>query len=365
MNSILIVSDTFRRDHLGCYGNQSVHTPCLDQFSQMGVKFNNCYATSFPTMPNRADLFTGKYTFTYLGWAPLPRKENILAQILRDAGYTTIGVADTPFLMRNGYGYDRGFKDFVRVSGQGGERARINSERRSEEDFCAPKTMITAEKCLEYYYKEKFFLYVDTWDPHEPWNPPHWYVQQYYPDYDGQLVSPPYWDWKDSGLKQNDVELAHACYCGEITMVDRWVGKLLNKIKCLGILEDTVIIFTSDHGFYFGEHGYLGKSRQKSRKTGGQWYRSPLYQEITRIPLLFYLPGVKPTETTAMVSSVDIMPTILELAGVSTPDTVEGKSLVPVLKGEKEKGRDFVVTSLPLYNVGENTRIVDDWERKI
>ncbi len=369
MNIILIMSDTFRRDHLGYYGDVSIRTPYLDQFSKSCVKFNNCYTASFPTLPNRADLFTGKYTFTYLGWAPLPREEkNILAEVLQRAGYTTIATVDVPFLVRNGYCYDRGFEDFVWASGQGLERPRINSERRFEEDYCAPKTMMAAERCLEYYHKEKFFLYVDTWDPHEPWDPPYWYTRQYYSSYDGQPCAYPcYWDWCETGLKQEDITLAHACYCGEITMVDRWIGRLLDKVKALGIWEDTAILFTSDHGFYFGEHGYFGKSREKGRgsRVQGWWYRSPLYQEITRIPLLIYVPGMKPTEAEAMVSSVDIMPTILELAGVEIPDSVQGKSLVPLLKGKSGHLRDFVVTSLPLYKPGEKTRIVDDWERKI
>ena len=364
MNIIVIVSDTFRRDHLGCYGNKNIRTPNLDKFSQSCIKFNNCYATSFPTMPMRADLFTGKFTFTYLGWGPLPREETTLAEILRKAGYTTAAVVDTPFFVRKGYGYDRGFEDYVQIPGQESDhRTRINSERRYEEDFCAPKTMTTAEKRLEYYRNRKFFLYIDTWDPHEPWDPPPWYVESYYPSYDGRIVRPPYWEWRERGLAEEDVKIAHACYCGEISMVDHWVGHLLNKVKSLGRWDDTVILFTSDHGFYFGEHGYLGKTKENDARTF--WARSPLYQEITRVPLLVYIPGVEPRETEAMVSLSDLMPTILELAQVESPKTVQAQSFVPVLKGEKDSFRDFVVTSVPLYNPGEVTKIVDDWERKI
>ena len=377
MNIIVIMSDTFRRDHLGCYGNRNINTPYLDQFSQGCVKFNNCYATSFPTMPNRADLFTGKYAFPSLGWAPLPLEENILAEILQKAGYTTIAVVDTPFLIRDGYGYDRGFKEFVWIRGQIlPERQRIGSERRYEEDFFAPKTMIAAEKALEYYYKEKFFVYIDTYDPHEPWDPPHWYVEQYYPGYHGQrCVLPCYWDWREAGLKEEDIKLAHACYCGEITMVDRWIGRLLDKVKSLGLLENTIILFTSDHGFYFGEHGYFGKLRRRSEHKLGwsrdldkekQWWcRSPLYQEATRIPLLIYVPGLKSGETEAMVCSVDLMPTILELAEVEVPDSIQGQSLVSVMKRRNQILHDFVVTSLPLYNPGEITKVVDHYERYI
>ena len=85
MNIIVIVSDTFRRDHLGCYGNTTVRTPHLDHFARSSVLFDNLHHASFPTMPMRADLFTGRYTFTWLGWAPLPQEERVLAAELKKA----------------------------------------------------------------------------------------------------------------------------------------------------------------------------------------------------------------------------------------------------------------------------------------
>jgi len=367
MNIILIVADTLRQDHLGCYGNKSIFTPSLDKFAKKCIQFNDAYAASFPTMPNRADLFTGKFTFSYLGWGPLPREERTIAEILRKAGYTTTAIVDTPFFMRKGYGYDRGFDDFEWIAGQRTKgwqkhRSRVCWERRYEEDYFAPKTMTIAEKRLEYYYKEPFFLYVDTWDPHEPWDPPSWYVKRYYPNYSGQVVEPCYGNWQKYGLKENEVEIAHACYCGEVTMVDHWIGRLLDKVESMGLLGNTIIIFTSDHGFYFGEHGYFGKM---TRDKNDNWCYSPLYQQIIRIPLLVYVPGLKPRETGALVQPVDLMATLLELAGVKTPQSVQGRSFNSVLTGKKESFRNLVVTSCPLYNPGEKARVVDDWERKV
>ncbi|MFQ6043409.1 MAG: sulfatase, partial [Candidatus Poribacteria bacterium] len=356
-----IVSDTLRRDHLGCYGNESIKTPNLDRFAQRCAIFDKCYSASFPTMPMRADLFTGKWTFTYLGWAPLPRDEVILSGQLRSNGYTTMAVVDTPFFIKNAYHYDRGFSDFLWIRGQGAERRDVNYERRYEEDYCAPMTMTAAEKWLERHYKEQFFLYVDTWDPHEPWDPPNWYVEQYYPDYDGKVVPPCYWDFKERGVEEEDLKIAHACYCGEVTMVDRWVGRLLERIESLNLMDKTAIIFTTDHGFYFGEHGQFGKARMEK----GKWYRSPIYEEINRIPFMVYFPGIQARRIDALVSAVDMMPTILQLCGVEIPEQVQGHSLVPILKEDEEKGRDFVVSSLPLYNPGDVTRAVDAFERNI
>ncbi len=368
MNIIIVVSDTFRKDHLGCYGNMEISTPNLDRFAKKCIQFNNAFAASFPTMPNRADLFTGRFTFSYLGWGALPREEKTLADSLQKAGYTTVGVVDTPFFLREGYGYDRGFEDFEWIPGQSikawpKQRSRVCQERRHEEDYFAPRTMTVAEKCLERYYKQRFFLYVDTWDPHEPWDPPSWYVEPYYPDYTSQTVEPCYGDWQKCGLKKEEVEIAHACYCGEVTMVDRWIGRLLNRVESMGLLNNTIIVFTSDHGFYFGEHGYLGKL---IRDENEDWCYSPLYQEITRIPLLVYVPELKTRQTDAFVQPPDLMPTLLDLVEVESPQELQGRSFSSVLKGEKETFRDLAVTSLSLLcSPGEKTRAVHGLERRV
>lgn len=398
MNIVLIVTDTFRVDHLGCYGNKWIRTPHLDRFSERATTFERCYVSSFPTVPARADLLTGKYDFTYLGWAPLPSEEITLAQLLTEAGYVTFGVTDTPFFVRRGYGYDAGFADFQWFRGQRGgyEREDVTYSWRYEEDRFAPVTMSTAERWLEQHYKERFFLYVDTWDPHEPWDPPSYYVEQYHEGYDGQKCPHPcYWDWKEAGLTEEDVRLAHAFYCGEVTMVDRWVGRLLERIESLDLLEKTAIIFTSDHGFYIGEHGLFGKAKMRSDKgffyagpgrpaadgwlknlfrspeTGEvayadfEFYRCPIYDEVARVPLMVYVPRARPGQSRALVTLPDVMPTILDLVGVEIPDTVQGSSLVPLLEGKDGRVHDIVVTSWPLYNRGEYTRVVDDLQRRL
>jgi arylsulfatase A-like enzyme len=196
MNIVLIISDTFRADHLPCYGNRTVIAPNLSSFAERSFIFDNFYSGSFPTVPARADIMTGKYTFTYMGWEPLPQNEITLASSLTEAGWLTTGIADTPFLVRNGYGYDRGFQDFLWIRGQrsGTEHDDVVSLRVKEEDYFAPRTFKTAIDWLERHHKEHFFLYIDTWDPHEPWDPPAYYVKPYYPDYAGEIVSPNYWN---------------------------------------------------------------------------------------------------------------------------------------------------------------------------
>src|SRR5579862_4329398 len=111
-NVILIIADTLRRDHIGAFGAVDIHTPNLNRFAEEAVVFDNYRIGSFPTMPARADLLTGRFSFASLGWEALPTHLATLPGILSDSGYMTMAVVDTPFYVRNGFGYDRGFKDF-------------------------------------------------------------------------------------------------------------------------------------------------------------------------------------------------------------------------------------------------------------
>ena len=370
MNVIFIISDTLRKDHLGCYGNSEIRTPNLDRLAEKSVVFDRCYAASFATMPARADLMTGKYCFPSLAWGPLPRSETTLAEYLRPTDYRSMGVADTPFFMRNGYGYDRGFDDFKWIQGQSFftlETEEYLYERRYEEDYFPPLTMKTAARWLERHYKEKFLLYVDTWDPHEPWDPPNWYVEPYHPGYNGEQVHPCYWFWKEKGYTEEDLKLAHACYCGEVTMVDRWVGHLLDTIELLGLMENTAIIFTADHGYYFGEHGIFGKSLMKNWSygyTGDAFLRSSVYDEVARVPLLVYLPGEEPRQIDGLVNLPDLMATMLELCGVEPSPEIHGRSILPIIRSESP-GREIVLTSRPYHLPGETVFEIIDRATKL
>jgi arylsulfatase A-like enzyme len=387
-NVVVIVSDTFRRDHLGTFGNTYIRTPHLDEFARTAVVFDRHVISSFPTMPARADILTGTFSYTYMGWEPLPRQVPTLPGILSEAGYLTMGIVDTPFFLRDGFGYDRGFDDFVWVRGQGDdtrphERADARSMWRSEEDRMVARTVTEAERWLERHYGERFFLYVDTWDPHEPWDAPEYYTSLYRGGYGGRQIYPSYGRWEEAGLTRDDVDLAHATYCGEVTMVDFWIGRLLAKLEVLGLGENTVVFFTSDHGFYFGEHGYFGKAEWIDDPDAAvaedavvpgwlsdSWLLtvgwSPLYKELTNVPLMVRAPGLEPGRRQALTTASDLAPTILDLAGVGRPRAMQGESFGDVLAGERAEHRPFVASSWPLYfAAGEFTTAVDSRPRRI
>lgn len=225
---IWIISDTLRRDHLGCYGNRTVQTPSLDALAARAVRFERHYLASFPTMPARADYYTGRWTGCFMGWQPLPYGLVTLPQLLSEAGLHTAAVVDTPFYTSGPMNYDQGFGTFIKVPGQEywgrhayGMEDDIRKTWRSEADRFAPQTFTKAIQWIEKHYQEDFFLYIDTWDPHEPWDAPNKYTELYWLGYDGEIISPPYSRWQDvPGFSEEIVKKGHACYCGEITMVD-------------------------------------------------------------------------------------------------------------------------------------------------
>jgi len=374
MNVIWVVSDTLRRDAVGAYGNKKMHTPSIDAFAAKSVRFDRFYIGSFPTMPTRADHFTGRWTVSFMSWEPLPKGIVTLAEILTRNGINTAAVADTPFYLRNEMNYDRGFITFEEIPGQLW-RARGSDPRlrglfgaraspRLDVDCFAPQTFARAMQWLELNYKDDFFLYIDTWDPHEPWNAPSYYTELYWPGYDGEIMRALYGYWpKAPGFTEEMVRKAHATYCGEVTMVDTWFGYLMRKVENLGLMENTAIIFTTDHGYYFGEHGGLyGKmvfSMNPAERKIGTWGRSPYYEEVTRIPLFIYIPGMPKGAYGGLTSAIDLMPTVLDIMGKEIPSTVEGRSLVPMMKDPSLPGYEHVFSSSSFVNAGGTDNSVD------
>jgi len=381
MNFITIISDTFRRDHLGCYGNNWISTPHIDRFASHSTVFQQAYSGSFPTVPNRRDILTGRFTASYTGWAPLGPDEVVLPDVLGKHGYLSMMVCDCPHILENGYHYDRGFDGFEWIRGQETDRWKTHPEApghpcdpakirgadrlqkrhrrnaadwRKEADRFVARTMITACDWLEQNYKhDNFFLYVDTFDPHEPWDAPQWYVDKYDPNYTGEAVDYPLYAHTDF-LSEAELKHCRALYAAEVTLVDRWVGRLFEKIEDLGLFHNTMVMFTTDHGFLHGEHGIIGKSLIGK----DNFSYVPLYEEINHIPLIISLPGASARSTPAIVQPMDVMPTILDLARSPIPETVQGISFANVILEKEKKHRDFAVSAPYLKGVGVPVTIV-------
>ncbi|MHB8294872.1 MAG: sulfatase [Acidimicrobiales bacterium] len=378
-NVLVIVSDTFRRDNLEAYGGSGHIAPKLNELARKSFIFERFYACSFPTVPARADLLTGQAAFTRQGWGPLRREWVTMAGMAVEAGYQTMCVTDVPFLLRDGYGYDRGFEDYIWVRGQ---RDRAHPESaddvyatwRQESDHFAPRTMGAAAGWLERRVQsggtKPFLLVVDTWDPHEPWDPPAHYIRLHQPDYAGEEVPyPAYQPLERTGEGKDVVTRARAGYLGKVTMVDSWIGYLLDRLRVLGLEDDTVVLFLTDHGFYFGEHGYLGKSVgwrigpvSTERSAVGEMERSPLYEEVVHIPLLVRVPRWSGGTVDGMASMPDVAATVLQVCGVEAD--MAGMGLLDEASRKGVGRRDFTVTSWPMHLPGETTQAVDAATRK-
>jgi arylsulfatase A-like enzyme len=243
-----------------------------------------------PTIPARRAIHTGRRTFPVkppaYGWHPIPANQATLAEILKSKGYATFPITDT--YLQFGENFGRGFEVYHRIHGQEGDHIKdpsgISEEkmrqrylvhgkgknlrqhlantrgRKGEEDWFAPKVFINAmEALVEAHRKEPFFLVVDCYDSHEPWDPPEEHIRLYDPDgYEGkEPLNDTY--GPDDYLTKGQLLRMRARYAAEITMMDRWLGTFLEKAHELGVTNNTLLVVISDHGHAFGEHSYIGK----------------------------------------------------------------------------------------------------------
>jgi arylsulfatase A-like enzyme len=370
MNVILIILDSLRKDHVGAYGNPWIKTPNLDTLAKESLRFSRAYPESLPTICARRAIHTGFRTFPFkdsplqqenapaYGWLPIPWDQSTLAEILAAAGYQTVLVTDTYHQFKPHMDFHRGFKVYRWIRGQEndpykppssvseeeirrrylvhgeGSKARqhvANTQgRRTEEDWFAPRVFIDAMELLEgAQRREPFFMVVDCYDPHEPWDPPEKYEQLYDPDgYEGREPFTSIYG-KDDYLTEEQLKRMRALYAGEVTLADRWLGNFLERAHDLGVMENTLLLLLSDHGHALGEHGHTGKPHYA------------LWPELTDIPFFIRHPEGKGAGEVSdyYASTHDVAPTILSALGMEPPRPVEGRDLSVLLDNEEPEER--------------------------
>ena len=206
--------------------------------------------------------------------------------------------------------------------------------RREERDWFSAQLFSRAARWVQHNADREFFLMIDSFDPHEPWDPPRPYVTLY-DDSDEAVNEYPVapYDWVKGNLTEAELKRVQAIYAGEITMVDRWVGHFLDQVATMGLMDETMIILASDHGTHNGDHG----------RTGKNWV---LWNEITRIPLIVWHPawghGTRPGQ---FAQPIDYFPTVLDAMGIAVPKSVQlhGQSLLPYLRDGHAPGRDAIL----------------------
>lgn len=384
-NILWYCSDQQRFDTIGALGNLNVHTPNLDRLVERGVAFTHAYCQAPICTPSRASFLTGKYPSTvhastngneqYAG-------ERLVTRRLADAGYDCglvgklhlAGAANgRETRTDDGYRYfqyshaprDNWFRghDYANwLREQGADPAEVLwitsnltgdlMEPTAEKDNVPPhlhQTHWCSDKAIEFVTEQRdrpWLLSVNPYDPHPPYNPPYEYYRRFDPaTLPGPAFRPSDLDHQNGKLGRVDFQSrsrrpdefdgqkVQAAYYAMIEQVDHELGRLIDALDRTGQLANTVIIFMSDHGEALGDHGLVHKGCR-------------FFDGLTRVPLIAawpdrFVPGLRVSGLTELA---DVMPTLMELAGLPVPDGTHGRSLLPILTGQAppDRHRAFV-----------------------
>ena len=352
LNVVLIVIDTLRADHLGCYGYFRDASPTIDKIAREGVLFENFYASGIPTGPGFTSIITGLYPINhkyYITPWDVPNAyqmdDNIpvLAEFLWDSGYTTVAID-------NLINFRSHMKHFVR-----GYEYYINPTRSSKwihHHVTASEVNRRLIPWIRQHSYERFFLFIHYWDPHMPYNQPKAYrdIFRHKELKDLKVVKAPAgydyvpgWGKADEIPKGDDFKSIDL-YDGEIFYVDYAISEIVNVLKDEGILNETLLIITSDHGEQLGQHGI--------------WGHAGLHEAVIKVPLIMRCPKILPQgiRVKEYAQHVDIVPTILNLVNVKTETSFDGDDLLKLIRGESI--RDFVICE----TWGERCIIKGDWK---
>ena len=316
---ILISLDTVRADHLGVYGYDRPTSPAIDRFATSAVVFEDAVAQASATLASHASILTSRiprhHGASFSDRHALGAGVLTLAGLLQEAGYRTIAFTGGGQMDRR-FGLDRGFQEY--------QETELNQNFR--------ETAGLGIEWLRANRGERVFLFLHTYEPHHP------YVARGLPgfesDYDGPL--PPIIslellkeiNFGSREIDERDLRHIVNAYDTDLRSTDEGFRRLHRFLRRQGFLEDALIVLTSDHGEEFGEHGAVG------------WHGHTLYEEQLRIPLIVKLPGNAHagTRVPSSVRSLDIAPTILDIAGLPIPETFQGVSLRSRMSGSPEAG---------------------------
>ncbi|MAF65847.1 MAG: hypothetical protein CMJ84_09350 [Planctomycetes bacterium] len=335
--SIIIIDiDTLRADHLGHYGYERETSPSFDAFAAAATAFSWAFAQAPFTIPSQTSILTGLYP-THHGRiaveSALPDSVVPLAEMLGEAGYRTAAFVDGGY-MSTEYGLGRGFDLY---DDRAGGLAEIGPRVEGWLDANAAG-------------EEPFLLLIHSYDVHTPYeSSPEPYQSMFF--IDGALPSAEFraicgmemlrvWDGRNSeeppSLTEEQLAYLVDLYDGGIRYVDTWLGEFLAGLRERGLFDDALIVFLSDHGEEFLDHG--GVMHDK------------LHTPVTRIPLVIKLPEQREgVEVDAVVESIDVLPTLLEAVGLRAPEGIDGESLLPLVGGRAPAGDRIAVSESPFY----------------
>ena len=338
INIILFGIDSLRADHMSCYGYHRLTTPHIDRFASQGVLFESTFSPHIPTTPAYASMLTGTDCFSNQVVAlrhkgPLTDRVETLAEILRRAGYesTCVGFRGNPS--------SRGFDNYLDYAGWGPDESGRSPKAENLNEVALPELERLAAG------DKPFFLFLRHMDPHTPYLPPSPFDRMFHssdpcdPRKDSMrpvLAFKPFATYFKSWMPEGitDAEYVIAQYDGAVAYMDACIQRIFTRIEELGIAENTLVIINGDHGetlmeheCYFDHHG--------------------LYECTLHVPLIMRLPGRLPegVRVPGINLHQDLVPTILELIGFDAGRSFDGKSLLPLIRGERETNyTEFYIT---------------------
>jgi len=374
MNTILVLIDSLNRHALSAYAPSPIMTPNLERLAARAWRFDNHFVGSLPCMPARRELYAGRREMMWRPWGPLEPFDLRLPELLAAQGHTTALVTDHYHYWEeeaNGYLQSFGSTELIRghendfwkppVKGDvpewvenievyrpGKGRGYYGNVKdfKAETDYFPAKVFSGAARWLgEHARAGSFYLQVESFDVHEPFDVPEPYRSMYGDSKrcgdgggrDRFNIWPPYQDVAQlrrfmAEATEEELDFIRAQYAGKLTMVDRWFGELLDALDRQGLWDETVLIVTTDHGHDLGQRGVFGK----------QW---PHFDSHANIPLLVWHPDYpgEGRSTAALTSTVDLFATVLEAMGAPVPAMTHSRSFLPVLSGDAPTRREALL----------------------
>jgi len=389
---VVVLLDSLNRHMLGAYGGTEFETPHLDRFAARSTRFTSHVTGSLPCMPARHDILCGALDFLWKPWGSIELWEESITATLRRAGVTTMLATDHPHLFETGgENYHTDFHGWEYLRGHEGDpwrtypdpsaigsptlpaaadggwfvrqRFDIDNDRfgrrhyddartwmRNEEDFPGPQTMRAAAEWLENAneHHDRWFLFIDEFDPHEPFDTPEPWASMYDDDVwpDDRLIWPPYsvGGVSNGSLTTKQARHIRGNYGAKLSMIDHHFGRLLDQIDRQGMWHDTAIIVCTDHGHYLGEERVLGAPGDEV--TADVWGKPmvPQFEPLGHTPLLVHWPGRPPGDDIhALTTNVDLNATIADIFAVEAEHQTHGESLVPLLTNNAASVRDWAI----------------------